>query len=92
MGGTQVSTIDPTSGTVTYISPVGGASVQRIATSPNETIYGANRPTSGAARLYTLDISVPANGTLVGDTGVYFAGLAFKGRLEKLFENGFESP
>lgn len=91
-GGTQVSTIDPTSGTVTHISAVGGANVQRITTSPNETIYGANRPTSGAARLYTLDISVPANATLVGDTGVYFAGLAFNGPLEKLFEDSFESP
>ena len=91
-GGTQVSTIDPTSGTVTHISAVGGANVKRIATSPDETIYNANFPTSGAARLYTLDISAPAKGTLVGETGVYFAGLAFKGPLEKLFEDGFESP
>lgn len=91
-GGTQVSTVDPISGTITFISPVGGGSVQRIATSPDETIYGANRPTNGDARLFTLNISAPANATLVGDTGVYFAGLAFKGPLEKLFEDGFESP
>lgn len=91
-GGTQVSTIDPTSGTVTYISSVGGASVQRIANSPNEIIYNANSSTSGDARLYTLDISDPAQGTLVGQTGVYFVGLAYKDPLNRLFEDGFESP